>query len=68
MAFLGTIYLATKLRQVNADPPVSARRLLEAWSTSMSPNGAFALLAWVWRNELFVDASQGDDNARIRSS
>jgi 2-polyprenyl-6-methoxyphenol hydroxylase-like FAD-dependent oxidoreductase len=67
VAFLGTIHLATKLRQVKADPPVSARRLLETWSTSMPPNGAFALLAWAWRNELFVDASQGDDTARTRS-
>jgi 2-polyprenyl-6-methoxyphenol hydroxylase-like FAD-dependent oxidoreductase len=67
LAFLGTIHLAAKLRQVNADPPVSARRLLEAWSTSMSPNGAFALLAWTWRNGLIVDASQGDDTARTRS-
>ena len=67
MAFLGTVHMATKLRQVKADPPVSARRLLETWSTSMPPNGAFALLAWAWRNELFVDASQGDDTARTRS-
>jgi 2-polyprenyl-6-methoxyphenol hydroxylase-like FAD-dependent oxidoreductase len=55
-AFFGTVHLATLLRQTNASVPIPARRLLETWSASMPPNGAFALLAWAWRNGLLEAA------------
>jgi hypothetical protein len=60
VAFLGTIHVAAKLRQVKAGP-VSARRLLETWSAGMPPDRAFALLAWAWRNGLFIDAAGRDE-------
>ena len=66
VAFLDTIQVAPKLRQVKTNLPVSARQLLETWSTSMPPNRAFALLAWAWRNGLLVDAAERDEIARTR--
>jgi flavin-dependent dehydrogenase len=66
VGFLDTIHVAPKLRQVKTNLPVSARQLLETWSMSMPPNRAFALLAWAWRNGLFVEAAEGDEVARTR--
>jgi flavin-dependent dehydrogenase len=66
VAFLDTIHVAPKLREVNMNLPVPARQLLETWSMSMPPNRAFALLGWAWRNGLFVDAAECDEVARTR--
>jgi 2-polyprenyl-6-methoxyphenol hydroxylase-like FAD-dependent oxidoreductase len=64
MGFLGKIHLATKLQEAQVFLPASARRLVETWSTSMSPSSAFALLTWAWKQGVLVDASQDEGLVR----
>jgi hypothetical protein len=50
VAFVGGIHVTPLLRR--ASRPAATQDILTAWSSSLAPSAAYALLAWAWRHEI----------------